>query len=64
MTPATFPAYLWRAVRRIGTQQAAAKKWGVSKQFLNDVLKGRRGPGEKLLAALGLREVVTYRRTR
>ena len=35
---------------------------GVSQQYVNDVLKGRREPGESILKALGLERVVSYRR--
>jgi transcriptional regulator with XRE-family HTH domain len=38
-----------------GTAKDYAAKIGVSQQFLSDVLKGRRAPGHKLLAALGLK---------
>ncbi|OYW59864.1 MAG: hypothetical protein B7Z40_20950 [Bosea sp. 12-68-7] len=38
-----------------GTQAAWAQAHGVSPQFVNNVIKGRRGPGPQLLAALGLK---------
>lgn len=38
-----------------GTQAAWAAANGLSKQYVNDVLKGRRTGGEKILAALGLK---------
>lgn len=47
-------------IRGIGTQQAAAKQWGISGAYLCDVLKGRREPGAKLLDALGYRRLIFY----
>jgi transcriptional regulator with XRE-family HTH domain len=40
----------------------AAADLGVSSQYLSDVLHGRREPGPKILNALGLERVVTYRK--
>lgn len=45
-----------------GSQAAAAKAWGVSPQYLSDILHGRREPGEGLLLRWGFRKVVTYER--
>ena len=45
-----------------GTQQAWAKAHRISPQYVTDVLKERREPGGKMLAALGLRRVVAYER--
>ena len=44
------------------TQKALADDLGLSKQYLCDVLRGRREPGPKILSALKLERVVTYRR--
>ncbi len=45
-----------------GTQQVAvAKAFNVSPAYLSDVMVGRRDPGPKILAGLGLERVVRYR---
>lgn len=36
------------------TQKDLAEEMGVSAQYLSDVLSGRRGPGQSILAYLGL----------
>lgn len=42
--------------RRLGKrkQRDFARELGISEQFLTDVLRGRRDPGDKMLACLGL----------
>lgn len=45
----------------IDGQAAWARSKGVSAAYVNDVLKGRRDPGPKILDALGFERVVTYR---
>lgn len=50
------------AVEEFGTQTAFAAKHGISLPYVNDVLRGHRDPGDKILDALGLEKVVTYRR--
>jgi transcriptional regulator with XRE-family HTH domain len=56
------------AVAILGTDRSGqavfAKRHGMSQQYINDVLNGRRDPGPKVLAALGLERVTTYRRVR
>lgn len=44
------------------SQAEVANELGVSAQYLHDVLKLRRAPGKKILAALGLEKLITYRR--
>lgn len=44
------------------TQKSAAKAYGVSASYLNDVLEGRRRPGKKILDALGFKAVTYYER--
>lgn len=39
-----------------------AREWGVSPNYLSDVLHGKRGIGDKLANALGYRRVVTFER--
>jgi hypothetical protein len=41
-----------------------ASELGVSSQYLSDVLRGARDPGPKILVALGLERVITYRKKR
>lgn len=43
-----------------GNQEQAAARWGISAQYLCDVLKRRREPGSKLLKAIGYRRLVVY----
>jgi transcriptional regulator with XRE-family HTH domain len=47
-------------VKREGTMRAAAKAMGVSLSYVSDVLAGKRLPGQKILAALRLRKIVTF----
>jgi transcriptional regulator with XRE-family HTH domain len=47
-------------IKERGTQKAAAEFLGVSQQYLTDLLKGRRDPGEKILSKLGLEASVIY----
>ena len=50
------------AVEAAGTQKALAERYGISEQYLTDVLRGRREPGEKLLSALGYERVILYQK--
>lgn len=54
--------FLKRDVVRRGSQTAWAKKAGLSAPYLNDVLKGKRAPSGRILKALALVRVVTYRK--
>ena len=47
-------------VTRHGSQRAAATALGISQSHLFDLLNGRRKPGPKTLAALGLTETISY----
>ncbi len=49
-------AELRRSCTRAGSQQSWAKAHGVSPAYVSDVLTGRRDPGGKILAPLGLAE--------
>jgi len=49
------------AVQRAKTQTALAAEWGISVQYIRDVLAGRRDPGKSILKALGYERVVLYR---
>ena len=59
-TPAALMERIRVQVAIEGSQQAAAKRFGISGAYLSDVLNGRREPGKKLLNALGYRRVVVY----
>jgi len=43
-----------------GTLTDVAKQYGVSVQYLHDVVKNRRKPGRKLLKGMGLVKRVEY----
>jgi len=43
------------AIQQAGSQRAWAERVGVSPVFICNVLQGKRAPGPKVLAALGLR---------
>lgn len=55
---------LREACRTSGGQKAWAGKHNISVPYVNDVLFGRRKPGELILSALGLRRVVSYEECR
>jgi transcriptional regulator with XRE-family HTH domain len=42
------------------SQASLAAEIGISPQYLNDILKGRRDPGETVLRYLGLQKRVIY----
>jgi transcriptional regulator with XRE-family HTH domain len=52
---------LRREVQACGSQEAFATKAGVSQQYVGDILRGQRLPGEKILNALGLEKIAYYR---
>ena len=64
MSPAEFLEFLSKEVMAAGGQTLYAVKVGISKQYLNDILKGRKEPGMKLLKAIGYKKIVTYVPTR
>lgn len=47
-------------VEDAGSQKALAERIGVSNQYLGDVLRQRRSPGPKILAAYNVQPVTTY----
>ena len=49
------------AAKKAGSQKALAQEWGISEQYLSDILKGRREPGNKVLGQLGLVKMLVYR---
>ena len=53
-------AQLRKQANEAGSQKLLAEKMGVTPQYITDILKGRREPGEAVLKPLGLRKVVSY----
>lgn len=49
-------------VGEFGTQEQLAAHLGITPQYLCDVLKRRRAPGDSILTALGLERVTLYRK--
>jgi DNA-binding transcriptional regulator YdaS (Cro superfamily) len=47
-------------IRKLGTQRAAAKLWGLSPQNLSHILSGRIEPYKSICEALGFERVVVY----
>jgi len=64
MTLDQFTAELYFLVSRFGSQQEAAREWGISESYLSDVLNGRRKPGAKFCKALGYERVMMFLDTR
>jgi transcriptional regulator with XRE-family HTH domain len=46
------------------TQAALAAELGITPAYLSDILNFRREPGRRVLKALGLQKVVSYRQAR
>lgn len=51
---------LSQACEDAGSQQSWAEANGLSPQYVNDVLKGRREPGQSIATALGLSKRSEY----
>ena len=47
---------------QVAGQVALAKELGVSLTYINDVIRGIRAPGPKILRALGIEREVRYKR--
>ncbi len=60
LTEAEVRALLRGACRRAGSQDAWARRTGLSPQHVSDVLLGRREPAGQILRALGLSRRVRY----
>lgn len=45
------------------TQTALAAELGITPAYLSDILNFRREPGRRVLKALGLRRVISYRQS-
>ena len=54
-------ARLQAAIAAAGSQTAFAQQHGMSDQYVSDAVRGRREIGRKILDALGLERVVSYR---
>ena len=61
MSPAEFLDHLLQMVDDAGSQAELARRLGLSTGHLSEVINGKSGPGEKLLAALGLERVAGVR---
>jgi hypothetical protein len=61
MDTAAVRRLLGAAVQQAGTQASWCALHDISPAYLSDVLAGRREPGEKILAAMGLERVLSYR---
>ena len=48
------------AVGEYGTQKEAGLAWGISNQYISDIVSGRKLPGKKALNAWRLRKVTYY----
>ena len=55
---------LRKAVKDAGSQRWLARSWGVSEQFLSDVLRNNRRPTYAILENLGIEATIVYRRKR
>lgn len=64
ISEARFIEILRSEVNKAGSQKALALRVGVSQQFMGYVLDGRRGPGDKIPAALGYEKRIRYRKVR
>ena len=53
---------LQRAIDRKGTAAAWCREHEIARSYVSDVLGGRQEPAGKLLDALGIERVVSYRR--
>jgi len=54
-------ARLSAAIKVAGSQTAFAQQHGISDQYVSDAMRGRRELGQKILDALGIERVVSYR---
>lgn len=46
--------------KALGSERKLAEQLGVSYSYMNDLVRGKRRPGRKVLGALGLREERMY----
>ena len=57
-------ALLRRACQEAGSMNRWAAAHGMSQNYVCDVVNGKRDPGPKILAVLGIERIVTYRKTK
>ena len=62
LTKADVISLLRRRIEEAGEQKALAEQFGISPQYLSDVLNDKREPGESILVGLGLKKVVVYQK--
>jgi hypothetical protein len=60
MDQAAVLAHIISFVSAVGSVRAFARKAGLSEVHVRDVLQGRRTPGPRLLASVGVERRVTY----
>ncbi|WP_375275579.1 helix-turn-helix domain-containing protein [Methylorubrum thiocyanatum] len=53
-------ARLSTAIREAGSQKLFAARAGVSAAYVNDIIHGRRAPGERVLAAIAVQRVERF----
>lgn len=53
-------AILSRRCAEVGSQRAFAEANNISPQYITDVLRRKREPGQMILGALGLQKVTSY----
>jgi hypothetical protein len=58
LTLDTFKTYLAQLARDVGGNAELARRLGVTGQFVDMLIAGKRRPGPKMLAAIGARRVV------
>lgn len=54
-------ALIKRKIDEVGSQKAAAERWGVSEAYISQVLSGTQNPGRKILDAINVEHVDKYR---
>lgn len=52
------------ACQNAGGQKAFAKLHDFTPAYVSDVLRGKRGPADRILAAIGLERVIIYQKRR
>lgn len=62
MTEAKVRGILALEIAKAGTALAFANKHGIAPSYVSETLRGRKEPAKKVLDALGLERVVSYRR--
>lgn len=63
ITQTDLRAILKTRAEKEGSERKLAEKLGVSYAYMNDLIRGKRRPGEKILSAIGFREERVYVQT-